>query len=247
MLDKYTYVFVITYGRSGSTLLMKLLNAVDGFDLKGENHNNLFHLFQSIRAIDLSRDIVANQEITEDHPWYGADRIDREAFARTCLDAFVAQVLRPSPGSATLGFKEIRHLDIHMGDDDFVAYMDFLRDTFPGARIIFNTRDAAQVRRSAWFAKQDPDAVTASIHAADRRFAAYAQANPCCFVIDYQDMIDRSGRLDDLFAFLGSPAAGGRAAEVLDKPLTHLRKRPGIRRRLRDARRGFMRGIRGDG
>ncbi len=40
------YLFVMTYGRSGSTLVSGLLNAVPGYLVRGENRNALLHLFR---------------------------------------------------------------------------------------------------------------------------------------------------------------------------------------------------------
>ena len=38
------HVFVMTYGRSGSTLLMGILNSIPGWLLRGENRHAMRHL-----------------------------------------------------------------------------------------------------------------------------------------------------------------------------------------------------------
>lgn len=40
---KFNHILIITYGRSGSTLLMSLLNTVDGVLIAGENYNLCLH------------------------------------------------------------------------------------------------------------------------------------------------------------------------------------------------------------
>ena len=42
--DDLGYVFVMTYGRSGSTLVQGLLNAIPGYLIRGENAAALNHL-----------------------------------------------------------------------------------------------------------------------------------------------------------------------------------------------------------
>ena len=44
-------VFVITYGRSGSTLMQGILNSIDGFHIKGENNGFVFKLFESYQLL----------------------------------------------------------------------------------------------------------------------------------------------------------------------------------------------------
>ena len=43
---RFRTVNIVTYGRSGSTLLMGLLNAIDGYRIRGEN----FNCFEELRA-----------------------------------------------------------------------------------------------------------------------------------------------------------------------------------------------------
>ena len=57
-------VFVITYGRSGSTLLQNMFNALPGYVLRGENNNILSSLVQSWEALrQFSPEQVARMKI----------------------------------------------------------------------------------------------------------------------------------------------------------------------------------------
>lgn len=40
------YLFVVTYGRSGSTLVQGLLNSIPGYLIRGENRGVLYRLYQ---------------------------------------------------------------------------------------------------------------------------------------------------------------------------------------------------------
>ena len=44
------YLFVITYGRSGSTVLLNLLNAIEGYTIRGENCGIVSHLARTVSA-----------------------------------------------------------------------------------------------------------------------------------------------------------------------------------------------------
>ena len=44
------HVFVMTYGRSGSTLLMGILNSIPGWLLRGENRHAMRHLYDFHRS-----------------------------------------------------------------------------------------------------------------------------------------------------------------------------------------------------
>ena len=39
------YIFIVTYGRSGSTLLQGILNSIPGYLVRGENRQALRHLY----------------------------------------------------------------------------------------------------------------------------------------------------------------------------------------------------------
>lgn len=147
------YLFILTYGRSGSTLLQNLLNAIPGVLIRGENHGVLYQLYQFHSTVLRHRDRLARPEpLPPFHPWWGIDRYpEDEALAgmrRLALDTLI----RPGDASRIVGFKEIS-----WPADDLADYVAFLRRVFPGARFVFNTRNLDDVARSKWWATM-PDA-----------------------------------------------------------------------------------------
>ena len=54
ILSDYSYIFIVTYAKSGSTLLQSLINAAPGVDIKGENTNALYHLYKSYASLALT-------------------------------------------------------------------------------------------------------------------------------------------------------------------------------------------------
>lgn len=119
------YVFVVSYGRSGSTLLMGLLNAIPGYRIRGENYNTLYRLYQADAAVTKARDRFSSSDhLLEKSSWYGAPRIREHAYRAAPVGAFVDNVLRPEPGDRVIGYKEIRYTPLHM--TDLAEYLAFL-------------------------------------------------------------------------------------------------------------------------
>lgn len=225
------YVFIVTYGRSGSTLLQNLLNAIDGYCIRGENENILMHLARGWHAVQTSRPMQgmrrAGRPSGPEHPWFGAEAVDPDRLGRSLAALFLREVLRLPPGTRVGGFKEIRFLAY---PEFFAAYLDFLHRFFPGTRIVFNTRDHAAVARSGWWARMDPAAVADRLAQADRLFAAYQAAHPDrCITLHYDDYVRDHSALAPLFAFLGEPFDAARVAKVMARRLDHLKEtRPGV-------------------
>ncbi|WP_287013550.1 sulfotransferase [Actibacterium sp.] len=221
----FEYIFIITYARSGSTLLQSLINSADGVQIRGENNNALFHLFLSCAGLrETSSRGRWGQQSQPDEPWYGAGEVDPEAFAQKVLNSFVEDVLKPAEGKRTIGFKEIRHTPYFMGSDQFSNYMSFLETTFPNARIVFNSRTAQDVANSAWLKQEDPKKIIGWVNECDRRFANYAETSDRAILMRYDDYVKEHDRLEELFSFLGLPFDRDKVEEIFDKPLTHAKK-----------------------
>ncbi|TVP73261.1 MAG: hypothetical protein EA339_04015 [Rhodobacteraceae bacterium] len=217
------YAFIVTYGRSGSTLLQHLVNAIPGCLIRGENNNALLGLFRSWRALTQSSDIarMKREGLVSDptHPWFGAEAIDPDAYRAALCATFSQTILRPQPDTRIAGFKEIRTLpDPQM----FHAFLDFLQTGFPGARLIFNTRDAADVCRSSWWRHHDPQEVHKMVASADAVFKAHTLARPdSAILLRYEDYTSDPQALEPLFELLGARPGRAELHAVMDRQLTH--------------------------
>lgn len=142
------YLFVVTYGRSGSTLLMGLLNTLPGYLIRGENRDALHHLFQFEKTMRTESTRGPRRKLREPtHPFFGIAGYPRERAVRQLRRLATETVMRPKEETRVTGFKEIRwyHSDL----EDYVAW---LREVFPGARFLVNTRNHADVLKSKWWA-----------------------------------------------------------------------------------------------
>ena len=194
------FVFVVTYGRSGSTLLMGLLNSIPGYLVRGENWDALHHLFAFHRTLaEGSRKWDAARLRRPTHPFFGAaDFPEQRSYART-RDLVVDTVLRPEADTRVTGFKEIRWYR-----DDVEEYVAWLREVFPGARFVVNTRDHDEVRRSGWWAKHPENAE--SLPRVEARILALADAlGDAAYCVHYNDYVADPSVLRGLYDWLGEP------------------------------------------
>ena len=223
-------VVLVTYGRSGSTLVQNLLNALPGALVRGENENLLAPLARAwdiLRASQQRADMLINERVTgPHHPWYGFEAALPESFGADLALAFARSLLRPARDTRIAGFKEIRW---HNDPALFPVMLDFLRAFFPGVRIVFNLRDHAAVCRSGWWKTMPPEAVRRSLQEAEALYAAYAARHPgACLTLHYERYVTGPAAWRPLFAFLDEPYDADLVQRALDRRLTHLKEwKPG--------------------
>lgn len=205
------YLFVITYGRSGSTLLMGVLNSIPGYLIRGENRDVLRHLFafHSAAATERARFGPGRAALEPVHPFFGMDGFDPDLSLRQVRRLALSTILRPEPDTRVTGFKEIRWFG-----PDLIDYVEFLRDTFPGARFVINTRDHDDVAKSKWWAERDDahDELARIEEGFDRLEENLGDA---CLRMHYDDYVADHGQFERMFAWLGEPLDRARLDEVL--------------------------------
>lgn len=235
------YVFVVTYGRSGSTTLMNLLNGIDGYCIRGENDNmlgRLFELSQKAHAVHETHGHSKNPSA----PWFGAHAINGDAFEKALCESFARDVLAPPAGTEVVGFKEIRHTTKEHTEESFLAYIDFLMRNFEGLKIIFNTRDAEQVARSGWWVRVPRDHVLQVIRSSDRWFAKAAEKYPeATFTIDYDEFARDHAGYRRVLDWLGVSMTDEEIATIADQKLVHLQPTKKVPPLIREARQRWRR------
>lgn len=214
------YVFVVTYGRSGSTLLQTVLQSIDGYFIRGENNHALLPLFRSYKRVHQARYVHGAKEIGETGPWYGADEISPTHFGEALTNAFVQEVLRPPRDARVVGFKEIRFHEANK--QEFIDYLDFMARYFAPAKFIFNMRKWEDVSKSGWWKTMNPEKVKADIERCDSWYKNYAEAHPeRSFLLQYEDYAGKPEQLEGLFEFLGEPFDLEKLKAVTERRLPH--------------------------
>ena len=215
----YRYLFIITYGRTGSTLLQKLLGSLPGYYMAGENHNCLHGTFEAWRNATILKDKYGWGHEGRDHPWHGSDVADPDGYARGMVAAFVANILKPPSGARTVGFKEIRYLT-----EDLRDYLLFIDRFLTPATFVINTRSVDAVAQSAWWKGADKARLTADVARFEAITDALVAEFPDRFVkLDYAQWTRDPEALRPLFRLLGARFDAGRIAETLAVRLEHMR------------------------
>ena len=199
--DQLGYLFIMTYGRSGSTLVQGILNSIPGYLIRGENRDALHHLFayhQTLvkEAARVTREDGSRLAVT--HPFYGMDEFSAEVSLDRIRQLATATVLRPEPGTRVTGFKEIRWYQ-----DDLPEYVDFLRAVFPGARFIVNTRDHEAVLASKFWRSKPRDGRLERNEESILEVAGGLGDD--AFHVHFDDYVADPASLAGLFEWLGEP------------------------------------------
>lgn len=203
------YIFIVTYGRSGSTLLMNILNTADGCVIRGENNNALYHLYRSYRSIVEAQEAHGRWSGKQTSAWWGIADVDLQRYRDQLVGIFVERVLRPEPQHKVAGFKEIRFSQ----DDvpDLADFIDFLLDAFSNAQIIINHRKLDDVAKSKWW-KNDPGA-RQRLEAIDMRLRSLD--NQCLFHFFYDKALSDFSHIEEMFDWLGLPFSDVKVKEAL--------------------------------
>ncbi len=206
---EYGYVFVVTYGRSGSTLLQGLLNSIPGYLVRGENAGTMETLFENWKKVHERLD---NKGADPRNPWFGIDLFSPEEAAASFRRHMLQVMLKPGPDTRVTGFKEIR-----WWRHDIVEMLEFTRTVFPGARFVLNTRNAEDVIQSKWWAKKDPQAALAQVADYDARLVRAQEAfGDAAYTVRYDEFTADPSVLRGLFEWLGEEFDLERVEKVLN-------------------------------
>lgn len=213
-------LFIVTYGRSGSTLLQSVLQSIPGAHIRGENGGALVGLYHAASALRHAHRQHGIEPHPADHPWHGMSDVRVNAFEKRLGQAFVTDVLRPPEGARWIGFKEVRYLQLGRQLPEFLG---FCRRVFHNPFFVFNSRNAADVARSGWWQEQPAEEVQAELARSDEIYARYSGNNPDLshHVIYDQMLADPDAVLRPLFDKLGEAYDPARVADILGKRLTH--------------------------
>lgn len=220
MSENRSYIFIVTYGRSGSTVLQSQLQAIPGYFVRGENMNVLYSLYQASVAAHIARYTHGKKAHAPDDPWFGADEIIPERFTQHLVEIFTKDVLQPPEDARVVGFKEIRFHEA--GPEHFEAFLNFIHKNFKNAKFIFNTRPWQEVAKSGWWASMDSERVKEIITGADQLYKDYLQKYPERGIhMRHEVTRENSTAFEPMFEFLGETYDEASVRAVAEKRLGH--------------------------
>jgi hypothetical protein len=192
------YLFVVSYGRTGSTLVQGVLNSTPGVLIRGENGGFMLDLFHLHRSTQHHRDrLIRSTLLKPTHPWWGIDGYPDDLALEEFRHLAVDLLMRPDPAVHTVGFKEVK-----WPDGQIAEYIRFLREVFPGARFIFSSRRLEDVARSGWWASRDGAMATLTALDAEMR-EAVTGLGAAGFEVRYDDVASDVEGWRAMFDWLG--------------------------------------------
>jgi hypothetical protein len=155
-----TPVFVVTYGRSGSTLLQGLLNALPRTVVRGENGFYVIELFRATRrATEFAQQHRRHGVRNTTSAFFGLGTVRRKPFVTGVRRIMVPMLLGREDRSEVerLGFKEVLWHEVTAEETE--PFFDWFDDVFPGARYILHTRDREALLSSGFWRHEDAESV----------------------------------------------------------------------------------------
>lgn len=201
------YCFIVTYGRSGSTLLQGLLNSIDGWCIRGENSGFLNKIGHGLREVK-QRQRKLGEEIPSNttHPWFGLHNVNPVQLNEAIQSAFVEHVLQPPPGTRVAGFKEILWTA-----DGF----RWVSHNFKHSKFIFNTRNLEDVAKSKWWANNS--AALSTLEKKEADMLKWMESKPKrSFHIKYDDYVNDLLCLEPLFEFIDEDFDTDKIKEIMN-------------------------------
>mgnify|MGYP001371397741 CR=1 FL=1 len=108
--EKVDFIIVVTAGRTGSTLLQKLLNQDSKTLIRGENNNFFYYFYRAYHAIEDPNAVNFRVPTCSEHPWYGFENFDSRVLKQETRSLAIKFLLGPNNLNDyhRIGFKEIR-------------------------------------------------------------------------------------------------------------------------------------------
>ncbi len=197
-------ILIITYGRSGSTLLQGIMNSHDEVLVRGENFNFCQGLYQSHNALTKTKKHKLGTVPT--NPFFGSVYFDEAYFLSMARKMVKNLLFGDQIGNEKIkcyGFKEIRY---EKNPLMLEGYLEFLKLVFPNPAFVINTRNKEDVLKSRekneWRGKRSME----SLEKTEKAFFDFRDKNlDCTFHITYEDVVGKTERLSLLHSFLGLP------------------------------------------
>ena len=207
------YVVVVSYGRTGSTLLQGVLMSAPHVLIRGEQGGTIAQLQTWYDELCRHQQRLnrGGKETNRQHPFYGIIGFKREEALRRLRMLLLETLLRPASDTRVVGFKEIGW------PDDVTPTLLFLRKLLPGVRFVVNTREDTSVANSGFWSRR-PDALAQIRRQRENMLAAAQALGGDAQVVHYDDWVHEPEKLRPLFEWLDIDFDLDRVAAVMARP-----------------------------
>ena len=200
-------IIIVTYGRSGSTLLQGLLNAVPEILVKGENMNYFYHIFKSHKHLCNAASQFGGRSSNPTNPWFGINSWNETKilnhYREIAKDLILGpEISNPRSPIKCYGFKEIRFFNVPI--DELEDYLDFLTKIFPNPCFLFNSRNLDNVVKSEWWKKKDESELRKKMINFEDKCKEYAINKPNCKLVTYENICLNKGQIEKIYDLIGT-------------------------------------------
>lgn len=195
-------VIILSQGRSGSTLLQRILQcSIQDAHINGENHNFWGSILDAYdawvntceRQTDRGDGPYTSEDLFKPCWWNNFSQDEMlDHFRRLFDDMYLTMKYR------VVGFKEIR---VPHDPEHFDRLIYFFKKMFPDCLFVFTVRDIEDLVQSAWWDESDREYLTKVENNLRRGVEEHPES---AFLLSYEEMTDEA-RVQKLFSFLGEP------------------------------------------
>ncbi|MDV6344326.1 sulfotransferase [Nitrosomonas sp. Is37] len=240
---KFDSLLILTYGRTGSTLLLGILNSIPGVLIRGENMNICAGFSLAYNSLCQTLKEHKNDSSSSTDPFFGAFMLNEDVFLNDVRLALRNQLVpKDCENIQCWGFKEIRYTPPELrisGIVNMMGYLDFLEKLMPRPAFIFLTRDHQKVSKSGFWSDQETINAIKWMSTFEEQASNWSKYRQNCFWIDYADLIGDRKNLKSLFNFLGAEYDDARILEVLGREHSYAGKAENLGNAIRTERK-FM-------
>lgn len=184
------FVFVVTYGRSGSTLTQGMLNTLPRTLVRGENNLYVLPMFRAYDGLEAFKAKYGGPGSAKtSSAFYGLGDVDLGAFAASVRELVQRQLLGGIALSDVdrLGFKEV--LWHRVKPAEWSAFFAFLDLAFVDPLYVLNRRDVAMASSSGFWQKKQPGVAEQQINRVRRLQDFLRESRPDrCFDTQFEAM-----------------------------------------------------------
>jgi len=217
---RFSSVLVLTYGRTGSTLLTGVLNAIPGVLVRGENQNMFAGLYQGYRRLRSTREKYGENAHSPTSPFFGTHRLCEQRYLSHARELARDQLVTGSPRQVSVyGFKETRYTRALLEEDGvgpLAPYLDFLAELFPDPAFIVLTRNHGDVAASSFWRRMAEDEARRQMTLFDQDIADWSASRTDVFRVDYDAALAADRPYGALFDFLQVPYREQAVRDVLN-------------------------------
>ena len=224
----HEHLVIVSYPRSGSTVIQRILNRAEGTLIKGETIGAINHLAEFVHLVeDVRRDVAPLLEIPSDddrNPMFGYADFNIDVVLDNIRLAFTHGVLGMPEGIHRIGWKENFISPITLGHRKATKTLQFIQRLLPNTKFVFNTRSPEVTATSAvWKNQLNP---VETIHEfkcwIETVYDSGILGHGNTALLEYEKWDKNPHYVHSHLAQIGIVVPIDEIAEVLDDQLTHL-------------------------